>query len=128
MERLFSEKAVDVWFTPIQIKKNRPAVMLSVLASSSLEAKLSEIIMRETSTLGIRSRTISRHMAQREIIEFNSSLGLAKAKIKRFGQDIVDVYPEYDDCRQLAMEHNLPLHEVSRIVEIEARQYLAERA
>jgi uncharacterized protein (TIGR00299 family) protein len=128
MERLFSEKAVDVWFTPIQMKKNRPAVMLSVLASSSLEAKLSEIIMRETSTLGIRSRTISRHMAQREIIEFNSSLGLAKAKIKRFGQDIVDVYPEYDDCRQLAMEHNLPLHEVSRIVEIEARQYLAERA
>jgi uncharacterized protein (TIGR00299 family) protein len=126
MERLFSEKAVDVWFTPIQMKKNRPATMLSVLVTSSLEAKLSEIIMTETSTLGIRSRTISRHMAHREIIEFDSSLGHVKAKIKRFGQDIVSISPEYDDCRRLALEHNLPLHEVSRIVEIEARHYVAE--
>jgi uncharacterized protein (TIGR00299 family) protein len=126
MEKLFAEKAADVWFTPIQMKKNRPAIMLSVLAPSTLEGKLSEIIMKETSTLGIRSRAVSRHMAQREIIEFDSSLGRAHAKIKRFGQDILAVSPEYDDCRRLALEHNLPLHEVSRIVEIEARHYLAE--
>ena len=126
MEKLFAEKAADVWFTPIQMKKNRPAIMLSVLAPSTLEGKLSEIIMKETSTLGIRSRTVSRHMAQREIIEFDSSLGRAHAKIKRFGQDILAVSPEYDDCRRLALEHNLPLHEVSRIVEIEARHYMAE--
>ncbi len=126
MEKLFAEKAADVWFTPIQMKKNRPAIMLSVLATSTLEGKLSEIIMKETSTLGIRSRAVSRHMAQREIIEFDSSLGRAHAKIKRFGQDILAVSPEYDDCRRLALEHNLPLHEVSRIVEIEARHYMAE--
>ena len=126
MERLFAEKAADVWFTPIQMKKNRPAVMLSVLAPSSLEAKFTEIIMRETSTLGIRSRNVSRHMAHREIIEFDSSLGHARAKIKRFGEEIVAISPEYDDCRRLALEHNLPLQEVSRIVEIEARRYLAE--
>jgi uncharacterized protein (TIGR00299 family) protein len=124
MEKLFTEKAADVWFTPIQMKKNRPAIMLSVLAPAYLETKLNEIIMRETSTLGIRSRPVSRHMAQREIIEFDSSLGRAKAKIKRFGDDIVAVSPEYDDCRRLALEHNLPLHEVSRVVEIEGRLYL----
>jgi len=66
MEKLFAEKAADVWFTPIQMKKNRPAVMLSVLTPSSLETKLTEIIMKETSTLGIRSRPVSRHMAHRE--------------------------------------------------------------
>jgi hypothetical protein len=126
MEKLFTEKAADVWFTPIQMKKNRPAIMLSVLAPASLETKLTEIIMRETSTLGIRSRPVSRHMAQREIIEFDSSLGRAKAKIKRFGDDTLAVSPEYDDCRRLALEHNLPLHEVSRIVEIEDRRYLNE--
>jgi hypothetical protein len=126
MEKLFTEKAADVWFTPIQMKKNRPAIMLSVLAPAALETKLTEIIMRETSTLGIRSRPVSRHMAQREIIEIDSSLGRAKAKIKRFGQDIIAVSPEYDDCRRLALEHNLPLHEVSRVVEIEARRYLNE--
>jgi hypothetical protein len=127
MEKLFAEKAADVWFAPIQMKKNRPAIMLSVLAPASLETKLTEIIMRETSTLGIRSRPVSRHTAQREIIEFDSSLGRAKAKIKRFGGDIVAVSPEYDDCRRLALEHNLPLHEVSRIVESEARRYLNEQ-
>jgi uncharacterized protein (TIGR00299 family) protein len=127
MEKLFAEKAADVWFTPIQMKKNRPAIMLSVLAPASLETKLTEIIMRETSTLGIRSRPVSRHTAQREIIEFDSSLGRAKAKIKRFGGDIVAVSPEYDDCRRLALEHNLPLHEVSRIVASEARRYLNEQ-
>jgi uncharacterized protein (TIGR00299 family) protein len=126
MEKLFAEKAADVWFTPIQMKKNRPAVMLSVLTPSSLETKLTEIIMKETSTLGIRSRPVSRHMAHREIIEFDTTLGRAKAKIKRFGDDIIAVSPEYDDCRRLALEHNVPLHEVSRIVEIEARRYLAQ--
>ena len=102
--------------------------MLSVLAPSSLEAKLSEIIMKETSTLGIRSGNVSRHIAHREIIEFDSSLGRARAKIKRFGEEIVAISPEYDDCRRLALEHNLPLQEVSRIVEIEARRYLAEHS
>jgi hypothetical protein len=67
-------------------------------------------------------------VAQREIIEFKSSLGLAKVKIKRFGQDILAVTPEYDDCRRLALEHNIPLLEVSRILEIEARQYLTKHA
>ena len=107
-------------------EKESPGYYAQRPGPSSLESKLSEIIMKETSTLGIRSRAVSRHMAHREIMEFDSSLGRAHAKIKRFGQDILAVSPEYDDCRQLAMEHNLPLHEVSRIVEIEARRYLAE--
>jgi hypothetical protein len=120
-----AEKAVDVWFTPIQMKKNRPAIMLSVLAPAYTEAKLTGIIMRETSTLGIRVRRVSRHTAQREIIEINSSLGHVRAKVKRFGADFVDVSPEYEDCRLIALERNLPLQEVSRIIEIEARQYVA---
>ena len=102
--------------------------MLSVLAPSEAETKLTEIIMRETSTLGIRSRTISRHMAQREIIEFDSGLGRAKAKLKRFGSEIIGIYPEYEECRRLALESNRPLNEVSRIVEIEARRYLTEHS
>ena len=125
MEKLLAEKALDVWFTPIQMKKNRPAIMLSVLAPAYTEAKLTGIIMRETSTLGIRVRRVSRHTAQREIIEINSSLGRVRAKVKRFGADFVDVSPEYEDCRLIALERNLPLQEVSRIIEIEARQYVA---
>lgn len=124
MEKLLAEKAADVWFTPIQMKKNRPAVMLSVLVPASLEAKFMEMIMRETSTLGIRSRQVSRHIARREIIEFESSLGRVRAKVKRSGVDAVDVSPEYEDCRRIALERDLPLQDVSRIIESEARQYL----
>jgi uncharacterized protein (DUF111 family) len=82
--------------------------------------------MRETSTLGVRTRYISRHTAHREIIEFVSSLGIAHAKVKRFG-DFLFVSPEYEDCRRIALERDLSLQEVSRIIEIDARQYLASR-
>ncbi len=125
MEKLLAEKAADVWFTPIQMKKNRPAVMLSVLGPVSSEARLTEIIMRETSTLGIRARRVARHIAYREIIEFDSCLGHARAKVKRFGNDFIDISLEYDDCRRVAIERNMPLHEVSKMIETEARRYLA---
>jgi len=123
MERLLAAKAADVWFTPIQMKKNRPAIMLSVLGPAEVEDRLTEIIMRETSTLGVRSRQIARHTAHREMIEFTSSLGIAHAKVKRFG-DFLSVSPEYEDCRRIALERNLPLQDVSRIIESEARRKL----
>jgi pyridinium-3,5-bisthiocarboxylic acid mononucleotide nickel chelatase len=125
MEKLLAKKAADVWFTPVQMKKNRPAVMLSVLGPASLEDQLTAIIMRETSTLGIRSRRISRHIAQREIIEFESSLGHVRAKVKRFGTDIVEVSPEYEDCRRIAEESGRPLQAVLRTIEAEARNHLS---
>lgn len=128
MEKLFEEKAADVWFTPIQMKKNRPAVMLSVLGPAYLEARFSEIILRETSTLGIRVRHIARHMAQREIIEVATSLGKARVKVKRFGGSLLAVAPEYDDCRRIAGERDIPLQEVSRTIESEARLYFSKKA
>jgi len=124
MEQLFAEQAADVWFTPIQMKKNRPAVMLSVLAPAQAESKITEIIMRETTTLGIRVRPVSRHIAQREIIEIDSSLGHVRAKVKRYSGDILAVSPEYDDCCRIAIERNMPFPEVYRIIDREVRQHL----
>ncbi|MBN1367928.1 MAG: nickel pincer cofactor biosynthesis protein LarC [Dehalococcoidales bacterium] len=124
MEKLFVAKAVDVWFTPIQMKKNRPAVMLSVLAPVYTEATLTDIILRETTTLGVRSRLINRHTAQRETIELESYLGKINVKIKRLSGNISNISPEYEDCRKLALKYNLPLLEVMRIVETEAIQKL----
>jgi pyridinium-3,5-bisthiocarboxylic acid mononucleotide nickel chelatase len=122
MEKLFSEKALDVWLTPIQMKKNRPAVMLDVLAPVQLESRLTEIILKETTTLGIRVRPVSRHAAQRETIEFDSSLGHIRAKVKRFSGQILDVSPEYEDCRRIAQERDIPLREVYRIINTEIRK------
>jgi uncharacterized protein (TIGR00299 family) protein len=124
MEKLLAEKAADVWFTPIQMKKNRPAIMLSVLAPVQYESRLIEIIIKETSTLGIRVRPVSRHVAQRETIEFDSSLGHARVKIKRISGEILDILPEYEDCRRLAVEREMPLQEVMRVIEFESRRQL----
>lgn len=125
MDQLFAEGAVDVWFTPIQMKKNRPAIMVSVLGSRHAEFRLTEIIMHETSTLGIRVRPVCRHLAKRDIIEFESSLGRVEVKIKHFLGDIFTVSPEYDDCRRIALERNIPLREVYRIVEEESWKHLS---
>ena len=122
MERLFAQGALDVWFTHIQMKKNRPAVMLSVLAPGDLESKLAETIMRETSTLGIRVRPVFRHIAGRDIIKFKSSYGKVSVKVKRFEDKVVSVAPEYDECKKIAAEKGIPLRDVYRTVEAEARK------
>jgi pyridinium-3,5-bisthiocarboxylic acid mononucleotide nickel chelatase len=123
MDILLQAGAVDVWFTPIQMKKNRPGVLLSVLGPADLESRLSAIILSETTTLGIRSRRVSRHIAHREIIEFDSTFGRVHVKIKRINEFMV-VSPEYEDCRRIALEGHRPLQEVMKIVETEARKYL----
>ena len=121
MERLFDRGAYDVWFTPIQMKKNRPATMLSVLAPAAAEGTVVETILRETSTLGVRVQRVNRHVAKRDVLQFESSLGQARVKLKFLGEAILGVAPEYEDCHRLALEHGLPLQEVYRIVASEAR-------
>ena len=124
MERLFERDALDVWFTPIQMKKNRPAIMLSVLAPSEAEGKVVDAMLRETTTLGVRVQRIARHESEREMMPFDSSLGKVMVKVKRFGGARVGLSPEFEDCRRLAQEHGLPLQEVYRIVTAEASAQL----
>ncbi len=124
MERLLEAGAKDVWFTPIQMKKNRPAVMLSLLGDPQDEAGLANILLRETSTLGVRVRPIERFEADREVKEFTSSLGSVQVKVKILDGKTVGVSPEYESCRKLALDKRLPLREVYRIVTYEAGQQM----
>jgi len=124
MERLFEHGALDVWFTPIQMKKNRPAVMLSVLAPPQAEGEIVDTLLRETSTLGLRRQMVGRHESEREIIAFDSSLGRVMVKVKCFRGARISLSPEFEDCRRLAKEHGLPLQEVYRIITAEASAQL----
>lgn len=128
MERLLAEGARDVWFTPIQMKKNRPAVMLSVLVPEALHPIAVDLIFRETSTLGLRVQHIERREAEREIIRVVTSLGQVSVKTKRLGGVVTGLTPEYDECRELAMKHSLPLQEVYRIITAEANAQLLPAA
>jgi pyridinium-3,5-bisthiocarboxylic acid mononucleotide nickel chelatase len=124
-ERLFAAGAADVWFMPIQMKKNRPGVLLSALCSIEREHDVVAALLRETSTLGVRVREIARHEAARETFEFESSLGPAAAKVKRLPGSPSVVAPEYEACARIARERNMPLLEVYRIVQREAEAQLA---
>lgn len=123
-ERLFESGARDVWFTPIQMKKNRPATMLSIIVSADKEAEAVEILMRQTSTLGVRVRPLERVEAEREVVRVETSLGDVAVKLKRLNGSIVSVAPEYEDARLRALEHDLPLQEVFNRIQREAESQL----
>lgn len=124
MEQLFERGALDVWFTPIQMKKSRPAVMLSILAPPEAEGMVVETLLRETATLGLRVQQVERHHAAREVIQFDSSLGKVGVKVKRLHGEMVGLSPEFEDCRRLAQKHGLPLQEIYRLVTAEASDKL----
>ena len=125
-ETLMAAGAADAWFTPIQMKKGRPATMLSVLCQEALESTLVSVLLRETSTLGVRVRDVSRYEAERDVLEFESSLGPAAVKVKRLPGEAPRVAPEYEVCRRIAQERGLPLVEVYRIVAAEAAAQLRQ--
>jgi uncharacterized protein (TIGR00299 family) protein len=112
-EKLFAAGARDVWLTPVQMKKNRPGVVLSVLAPAAEEAKLVALILRETTTFGVRVHRIDhRHEVRREFRDIQTVHGTVRAKLKFLSDEPVAVMPEYEDCRKLADAKGIPLREV----------------
>ena len=112
MEKLLQQNALDVWFTPIYMKKNRPAVKLSVMCKENDMENLSAIILRETTTIGVRSYTVDRTVLKREFVKVDTKYGEVTLKVSS-GSGIVAKYvPEYEDCRKLAIKADVPLVEV----------------
>ncbi len=121
-ERLFELGALDVWHTPVQMKKNRPGVVLSALVPQELEPAAAELILSETPTLGVRTRLVDRYVAARESVFLSTELGTVSVKIKSLKGRPVSVSPEFEDCRRIALESQLPLPEVLQRVTEEARR------
>ena len=101
-EQLFALGALDVWHTPVQMKKNRPGAVLSALVPKQLEAAAVELILRETPTLGIRSRQVDRYVAERNSVSIDTEFGKVSVKVKSLNGSPVTVAPEPDDCRNIA--------------------------
>ncbi len=123
-EELMRRGALDAWFSPIQMKKNRPAVTLSVLCRPNMESALVKTIMEETSTLGVRVQTLNRYEAEREIVSVDTPFGSVRVKLKKEADVIIGVSPEYEDCKEIAQREGKPLQEVFRMVERDARAAL----
>ena len=112
MERLFTAGALDVFYTPILMKKSRPAVLVSVLADPERADQLADILFRETSTFGVRRREVLRQCLDREWREVDTPYGTVRVKIGLLGGEEVSAAPEYEDCRRLAGERGVPVMEV----------------
>jgi hypothetical protein len=111
-ELLFAAGALDVFTIPIYMKKNRPGVLLNVLAPESALDELERIVFRETATLGIRRQCVTRHKLAREEVTVMTRFGPIRAKLAHLpGQEPI-FSPEFEDCARIAREQHVPLREV----------------
>jgi len=112
LERALAAGALDVFITPIQMKKNRPGTLLTVLCNPADEAKFQDLFFAETTTLGVRSHTTQRRVLPREWETVPTAYGEVRMKIARVNGQVVQVSPEYEDCRKLAEAKSVPLRKI----------------
>ncbi len=117
MERAFQRGALDCYFTPVQMKKNRPGVLVSILCRSTEREALMQLLFSETTTLGVRSYEVERRALAREIVPVETRYGSIRIKVARLDGRISNIMPEYEDCRAAAELNDVPL----RTVEAAAR-------
>ncbi len=112
LERLFVGGANDVWLTPVLMKKNRPGTVLSVLCLPMLEPELTELLLTETTTLGVRRYQVARTGLIRETARVATRYGQVAVKIAQLRGRPLRGKPEYEDCKRLALERGVPIHAV----------------
>lgn len=115
IEQLFAAGALDVFTTPIQMKKQRPGILLSVIAPPEKQSEMERIVFRETATFGIRRTTALRSKLQRERVLVQTPWGTIPAK-RGLSAAMECLTPEFEDCARIAREHNIPLRDVYECV------------
>jgi uncharacterized protein (TIGR00299 family) protein len=115
MERLYAAGAVEVFYVPVQMKKNRPGTLLTVIVPPEKLAAITDVIFRETTTIGLRHYEAERECLAREIVSVETPLGPVRFKVSRRDGRIVTATPEFDDCARLATANQLAVKDVQRI-------------
>ncbi len=110
--------ALDCYLTPVQMKKNRPGVLVSILCRASEHEALTELLFEETPTLGVRSYSVARRALERESVPVETEFGTIAVKVARRGGKVLGATPEFEDCRAAALAHGVPL----RVVQEAARE------
>ena len=126
-ERLFAIGALDVWTTPIYMKKNRPAHMLSVLVAEDKKAQCLSLLFAETTSIGMRVLHVDERVeAVRHTALVDTPHGKVRCKVSAYGGKIVSLSPEYDDCREIAAREGIPLKRVRQEALDDLRERLGE--
>jgi hypothetical protein len=112
LEKALAAGALDVFATAVQMKKSRPGTLVTILCKPEDEGKFQQMLFAETSTLGVRSHLVERRALPREFVKVTTRFGDVRIKVARADGIVRHAAPEFDDCRKLAEEKNVPLHEV----------------
>jgi len=112
IDQLLAAGALDAYYTPVQMKKGRPGVLVSVIAEASRRAALEELLFRETTTLGVRYQEWQRTVLARELVSVETAYGPIGVKLGRRGERVMNAQPEFDACQRAAERHGVPVKEV----------------
>ncbi len=112
IDKLMGAGALDVYYTPIQMKKNRPGTLLSILARPEAREHLTSIVFRETTTIGVRFTEAKRECLDRETIAVDTEFGPVTVKVARRNGEILNASPEFEDCARIAAERGRPVKDV----------------
>jgi uncharacterized protein (TIGR00299 family) protein len=112
VERALEAGALDVFATPVQMKKNRPGQLVTVLCEPATSTRLTEVIFRETTTIGVRSYTARRRRLERQMVPVDTLFGVVRMKVARLDGHILNASPEYGDCEKIALQRKVPLKRV----------------
>jgi pyridinium-3,5-bisthiocarboxylic acid mononucleotide nickel chelatase len=126
-ERLFAQGALDVFYTPIFMKKNRPATKLTVLCETGKVDVVVDTLFQNTSTFGVRTYEVRRQKLDRFSQTVDTPFGPIAVKVGQWRNQVVQISPEYEACRQAARQYGVPLKEIYQAAEAQARTYLGAR-
>jgi uncharacterized protein (TIGR00299 family) protein len=112
MDRLYAAGALEVFYQPVQMKKNRPGTLVTVIASPATRNELAGIVFRETTTIGIRYQDMERERLDREWVPVDTTYGQVRIKVAHHAGTVLNAAPEFDDCVRLATERGVPVKDV----------------
>jgi len=111
-EKALAAGALDVFSSPVQMKKNRPGLLVTLLADPANVSRLIDLVFRETTTIGVRTYEARRKTLERELVPVETPFGSVRMKISRMNGSVLNATPEYEDCQRIATEKGIPLKQV----------------
>ena len=128
VERALAAGALDVFSTSVQMKKNRPGLLVTILCKPAEAARLMDLVFRETTTIGVRTHEVRRKVLDREIAVVTTPFGEIRMKVSHMNGSLLNATPEYDDCQRIAVQQGIPLKQVIAAASFEFQKQSQTRA
>jgi uncharacterized protein (DUF111 family) len=115
MDQLYAAGALEVFYSAVQMKKNRPGTLMTIVARPDEREHMMEIVFRESTTIGVRYQELVRECLDREMVTVTTPIGVVRFKVARRGDRVLNVQPEFDDLAKLSHERGIPIKDVQAL-------------